>query len=171
MMIRRAHDSLQLAVIQPHQRAVFAIVDHDISRPAIQVRIHQVSTLRTTALAIQILPIRWTGRIRRGVAPRTKILHDVGESIHPDQHPAAALAIPDAVPAYGRMRQPDVASRAGFLGWLEHSYSVLIRSRKVDVAAILASEELAVRFKLHRRAAIRTVHLMMIGRIGPLLQT
>src|SRR5580692_10073342 len=50
--IRCPHDAVQLSVVEPVQRAVFARIDNDISRAAIRMRVHDRAALRAVKLAI-----------------------------------------------------------------------------------------------------------------------
>ena len=60
-VVRGAHNRHQLARIQPVELAARAIVDHDIARAAIIVRIHGLAALRAGNVAAQFLGV---GRVR-----------------------------------------------------------------------------------------------------------
>src|SRR5260370_15745508 len=100
-----ADDSIQLAVIEPVDRAVFATVDDDVACTAGGMRVHGLVALGTLKLAIQVPPVGLMRSIRGRRAPRAQMLDDLHKNVHRDQHPAAAVAVQEPVTAARRVDQ------------------------------------------------------------------
>ncbi len=154
LTIRRSNNSIELAVIQPVQSTVLAIVNDDVAASTIWMRLHLPAALRAVDPAIQIFPVDRVRASGGSIAARAHILNDRHEHAHGDQRAVAVITVENPFPAGGCVDERNCTYRAGHFGRLvEHAYTLGIRLGIVYVAAIIADQTLFVCFQTHCGAA------------------
>jgi hypothetical protein len=140
---------------------VFAIADHDIAPGAIHVRIHLLTTLRTTGPPIQVRCIeRQHGRTRH-VAMRAQILDQSCKCPHGHEHSAAPFAIEYPLATHsGRYQRRDASRAQHRRGFTEHPDAIRRWIRNMDAPTEITEKVIFAGVQTHRTAAVWACHAL-----------
>jgi hypothetical protein len=101
--IRSPHNSVQLAMIQPVEAAVLAVIDDHVAASAVEVRVHSAPALRTGDAPIQIPRLERTSHVPVAFPAGLEILNHCRENTHRDQHAVTSLAVQQPQTSGSRM--------------------------------------------------------------------
>jgi hypothetical protein len=137
-------DLPELAEVEPHVRAGFTTVDHDVAGAEVGVSNHRALTHRAAELALELLTIEGNGWSRSAGGPGAALFDDGRKAGARDQHTSTIPTVSN------RMRFVDYCRREALLadGALERfgglsnnpNAFVSLRVRKMERAAVTAEE-------------------------------
>ncbi len=140
-VIRRADDSLQLALVQPIHRTRLARVDHHVPRTSIYMVVHRLRTSWAN-------PRKPVSRLRprrkhrcRPVPVGMQRLHQCQELIHIDQHSPAFAAIQQRMLLQLAIGEQAGASGTFEFGIAQHLNAVVTDGRRELAPAIVTNED------------------------------